>query len=183
MLREAIANETEIGLRAKSVMEAGALVSDEIVNGIVADRLKQADAENGFILDGYPRTLEQADAIESMLADRGQSLDAVVQMTVDDEELVNRVAGRFTCGNCGEGYHDEYKRPSNPDKCDVCGASEFKRRPDDNAETMRTRLLTYYKETAPLVGYYYVKDVLVRVDGMGEIDDVGNEIERVLERA
>ena len=183
MLREAIANETEIGLRAKSVMEAGALVSDEIVNGIVADRLKQADAENGFILDGYPRTLEQADAIEAMLADRGQSLDAVVQMTVDDEELVNRVAGRFTCGNCGEGYHDEYKRPSNPDKCDVCGASEFKRRPDDNAETMRTRLLTYYKETAPLVGYYYIKDVLVRVDGMGEIDDVGNEIERVLERA
>ena len=183
MLREAIANETEIGMRAKSVMDAGGLVSDEIVNGIVADRLDQTDAANGFVLDGYPRTLEQADAVHRMLAERGHALDAVVQMTVDDEVLIRRVAGRFTCGRCGEGYHDEYKRPSNPDKCDVCGASEFKRRPDDNAETMRTRLLTYYKETAPLVGYYYAKDMLSRVDGMGDIDEVGNEIEGVLESA
>ena len=182
MLREAIANETEIGMRAKSVMDAGGLVSDEIVNGIVADRLDQADAADGFILDGYPRTLEQADAVNRMLAERDQSLDSVVQMTVDDEVLVRRVAGRFTCGNCGEGYHDEFKRPANPDKCDVCGASDFKRRPDDNADTMRARLLNYYKETAPLVGYYYAKDMLQRIDGMGDIDEVANEIESVLER-
>ena len=183
MLRQAIADGTEIGLRAKSVMEAGGLVSDEIVNGIVAERLGKADAANGFVLDGYPRTLEQADAVNRMLNERGQSLDAVIQMTVDDEVLVRRVAGRFTCSNCGEGYHDEFKRPADPDKCDVCGASDFKRRPDDNAETMRTRLLTYYKETAPLVGYYYAKDMLARVDGMGDIDEVANEIEQVLERA
>ena len=183
MLRQAIADGTETGLRAKSVMEAGGLVSDEIVNGIVAERLGKADAANGFVLDGYPRTLEQADAVNRMLNERGQSLDAVIQMTVDDEVLVRRVAGRFTCSNCGEGYHDEFKRPADPDKCDVCGASDFKRRPDDNAETMRTRLLTYYKETAPLVGYYYAKDMLARVDGMGDIDEVANEIEQVLERA
>ena len=182
MLREAIANETEVGLRAKSVMEAGGLVSDEIVNGIVAERLDQSDADKGFVLDGYPRTLEQSDAVARMLAERGTSLDAVIQMTVNDDVLIRRVAGRFTCGHCGEGYHDEYKRPASPDKCDVCGASEFKRRPDDNAETMRTRLLTYYKETAPLVGYYYAKDMLQRVDGMGDIDEVANEIEAILER-
>ena len=181
MLREAIANGTEIGLRAKSVMESGKLVSDEIVNGIVAERIRQPDAENGFILDGYPRTLEQADAVQRMLDGHGSALDAVVELRVDDDLLVERVAGRFTCGNCGEGYHDEFKKPSTPGVCDVCGSDQFKRRPDDNAETMRTRLGAYYKETAPLVGYYYAKDMLRRVDGMGSIDEVLESVRTVLD--
>ena len=182
MLREAIANGTETGRRAKAVMDAGKLVSDEIVNRIVAERFDGADAASGFILDGYPRTLEQADELGRMLGERGTRLDAVVELKVDDDTLVERVSGRFTCGNCGEGYHDEFKLPATPGVCDVCGHQEFKRRPDDNAETMRTRLGAYYKETAPLVGYYYANDMLRRVDGMGEIDDVGAEIDRTLER-
>ena len=181
MLRAAIANGTETGRKAKAVMDAGKLVSDDIVNGIVAERLEEADAADGFILDGYPRTLEQADAVARMLADRGTPLDAVVELRVDDDMLVERVAGRFTCANCGEGYHDKFKQPEKPGICDVCGATEFKRRPDDNAETMRTRLNAYYKETAPLVGYYYAKGDLRRVDGMGEIDDISAAIIRVLE--
>ena len=181
MLRAAIANGTEIGLRAKAVMDAGKLVSDEIVNGIVAERIEEEDARAGFILDGYPRTLEQADAVARMLDEKGTPLQHVVELRVDDDALVERVAGRFTCGNCGEGYHDEFKQPATPGVCDVCGSTDFKRRPDDNAETMRTRLGAYYKETAPLVGYYYAKDMLRRVDGMGEIDEVATALERVLE--
>ena len=180
MLREAVAKGTEIGKRAKAVMDAGKLVSDEIVNGIVAERIGEADAASGFILDGYPRTLEQADAVSAMLAERDAPLDAVVELVVDDELLVERVAGRFTCGHCGEGYHDEFKKPATPGVCDVCGRQEFKRRPDDNAEVMRTRLLAYYKETAPLVGYYHAKGMLTRVDGMGAIDDVAEGIAAVL---
>ena len=181
MLRAAIANGTEIGLKAKAVMDAGKLVSDEIVNGIVADRLAEADAANGFILDGYPRTLEQADAVNRMLDERDARLDAVIELRVDDDILVERVSGRYTCGNCGEGYHDEFKQPATAGVCDVCGHKEFKRRPDDNADTMRTRLHAYYKDTAPLVGYYYAKDMLRRVDGMGEIDDVADGITEVIE--
>ena len=182
MLREAIANGTETGRRAKAVMDAGKLVSDEIVNGIVAERIDDPSASRGFILDGYPRTLEQADEVTRMLSERGTALDAVLELRVDDDMLVERVAGRYTCANCGEGYHDTFKQPATPDVCDVCGHREFKRRPDDNAETMRTRLGAYYKETAPLVGYYYAKDMLRRVDGMGEIDDVGADIDRTLDR-
>ena len=181
MLRAAVANGTETGKRAKAVMDAGKLVSDEIVNAIVAERLDEADATDGFILDGYPRTLEQADAVERMLDERGRPLDAVVELRVDDDLLVERVAGRFTCANCGEGYHDTFKRPAKDDVCDVCGASDFKRRPDDNAETMRTRLNAYYKETAPLTGYYYAKGMLRRVDGMGEIDEVAEGVRHVLD--
>ena len=182
MLRAAIANGTETGKRAKAVMDAGKLVSDEIVNGIVAERIEADDARGGFILDGYPRTLEQADAIARLLDERGTPLEHVVELRVDDDALVDRVAGRFTCANCGEGYHDTFKRPAAAGVCDVCGSTEFKRRPDDNAETMRTRLAAYYKETAPLVGYYYAKGMLRRLDGMGEIDEVANEIEGTLER-
>ena len=181
MLRAAIAAGTETGRRAKAVMDAGKLVSDEIVNGIVAERLEEADAQNGFILDGYPRTLEQADSVARMLEQRGTPLDVVVELVVDDEELVRRVAGRYTCANCGEGYHDEFKQPATDGVCDVCGGTEFKRRADDNAETMRTRLAAYYKETAPLVGYYYAKDMLRRVDGMGEIDAVDEAVRTILE--
>ena len=182
MLREAIKNGTETGKRAKAVMDAGKLVSDEIVNGIVAERVEQGDAANGFILDGYPRTLEQADALARMLRERDTPLDAVIEIRVDDDPaLVARVAGRFTCGHCGEGYHDEFKRPASPGVCDVCGHGEFKRRPDDNAEVMQTRLHAYYKDTSPLIGYYYANGMLQRVDGLGEIDEVQATIGRILE--
>lgn len=183
MLREAIANGTQTGRRAKAVMDAGKLVSDEIVNGIVADCLASVDAANGFILDGYPRTLEQADELARMLAASGTPLNAVVELYVaEDETLVERVAGRYTCANCGEGYNDTLKHPAVAGVCDVCGHTEFKRRPDDNADTMRMRLLAYYKETYPLVGYYYAKDMLRRVDGIGEIDVVTAELTGILEQ-
>ena len=181
MLRAAIAAGTETGKQAKAIMDAGKLVSDEVVNAIVADRIDEADAKNGFILDGYPRTLPQADAVEAMLSQRDTSLDAVIELRVDDDAMVERVAGRYTCAACGTGYHDTLKVPHEPGTCDKCGGTEFKRRADDNAEAMRTRLQVYYKETAPLIGYYYAKGRLRTVDGMAEIDAVSEEIARVLQ--
>lgn len=181
MLREAVAAETKVGLRAKAVMAEGKLVSDEIVNAIVSERLDQPDCARGFILDGYPRTLQQADALDAMLRDKGSRLDCVVELAVNDEQLVERVAGRYTCASCGEGYHDLFKKPAEADTCDRCGSHEFQRRADDNADTMRTRLQAYYKETSPLIGYYYAKGLLKRVDGMGEIGAVHDEISRVVE--
>lgn len=176
MLRAAVTAQTEVGKRAKAVMESGALVTDDIVNAIVAERIDQDDCANGFILDGYPRKLSQADELAVMLEERGISLDSVVEIQVDDEILVDRVSGRYTCGNCGAGYHDEFKRPKVEGECDTCDDLQIKRRPDDNAETMRTRLQAYYKETSPLVGYYYAKEMHVGVDGMGAIDEVGKAI-------
>ncbi|MEZ5791531.1 MAG: adenylate kinase [Nitratireductor sp.] len=181
MLREAVAARTEVGLRAKAVMDSGKLVSDEIVNAIVSERLDQPDCANGFILDGYPRTLQQADALGEMLTSKGIGLDSVVELEVNDEQLVERVAGRYTCAKCGEGYHDTFKQPKHADTCDRCGNHEFKRRPDDNAETMRTRLQAYYKETSPLIGYYYAKGMLRKVDGMGEIGAIQTAIRKVLD--
>lgn len=181
MLREAVAEQTEVGLKAKAVMESGKLVSDDIVNAIVSERLDKDDCANGFILDGYPRTLEQADSLGSMLENKSMPLDAVVELEVDDDALVERVSGRFTCAKCGEGYHDKFKMPKQAGVCDRCGSEEFKRRPDDNAETMRVRLQAYYKETAPLVGYYYAKHLLRRVDGMGEIGTVQEHVRDVLD--
>jgi adenylate kinase len=181
MLREAVAAETQVGLKAKTVMAAGKLVSDEIVNAIVSERLDRDDCRPGFILDGFPRTLEQADALSDMLIEKGMSLDRVIELEVDDDLLVERVAGRYTCAKCGEGYHDTFKQPKVQGTCDRCGSHEFKRRPDDNAQTMRTRLQAYYKETAPLVGYYYAHNLLRRVDGMGEIDAIQNSIQSALE--
>lgn len=183
MLREAVANGTEVGKKAKAVMDAGNLVSDDIVNAIVSERLDQDDCKNGFILDGFPRTLEQAEALSVMLSEKGSGLDHVVELKVDDEALVERVAGRYTCGNCGEGYHDTFKKPAKENVCDRCGHSEFKRRPDDNAEVMRTRLMAYYKETSPLLGYYYAKGDLKSVDGMGEIADIFNSVDDILKSA
>ncbi|MCK5934760.1 Adenylate kinase [Fulvimarina manganoxydans] len=180
MLRAAVAEGTEVGKRAKAVMDAGDLVSDEIVNQIVSERIDQADCENGFILDGYPRTLNQADSVEAMLAAKGLKLDRVIEMRVDDDVLVRRVAGRFSCANCGTVYHDEDKRPKAEGVCDTCGSTEFKRRPDDNADTMRTRLRNYYKDTSPLVGYYHCKGTLRTVDGMKPIDEVTQSIEAVI---
>jgi adenylate kinase len=180
MLRAAVAAETPIGLKAKAIMDSGQLVPDDVVVGIISERLDEPDVQAGFILDGFPRTLPQADALERLLGQKGLPLDAVVLLTVDDEVLVERVSGRFTCANCGELYHDTYRPTAQPGVCDRCGATEFKRRPDDNPETMRTRLRAYYKETAPLVGYYYAKRLLRPVDGMAEVDEVTRSIEDAL---
>ena len=180
MLREAVASGSKIGQRAKAVMDAGKLVSDDIVIGIVSDRVDQPDCEKGFILDGFPRTLQQADALEAMFEDKSMTLSAVIELQVDDDALVERVAGRFTCANCGEGYHDKFKLPAKLNTCDKCGSNEFTRRADDNEETMRTRLRSYYKETAPLVGYYYAKGNLRGVDGMGKINAIFASINEVL---
>lgn len=181
MLRAAVKAGTEVGLRAKAVMDAGELVSDEIVNAIVAERIDQPDCANGFILDGYPRTLAQADAVEAMLAQKGLSLDVAIEIRVEDEALVERIAGRYSCANCGAGYHDTHLKPKVDGVCDRCGGTEFKRRPDDNAETLRTRLMAYYKETAPLIGYYHAKGRLKVVDGMGSMDAVTSAIAAILD--
>ena len=180
MLRDAVKAGTDVGLRAKAVMDAGKLVSDEIVNAIVSERIDQPDAINGFILDGYPRTLIQADAVEQMLADKGLELDCVIELEVDDNVLVERISGRYSCAKCGTGYHDTNKKPHVAGVCDKCGSTEFKRRPDDNAETVRTRLEAYYKQTSPLIGYYYAKGKLRKVDGMADMDDVTGAIEKIL---
>lgn len=180
MLRAAVAAETEIGKRAKAVMDAGHLVSDEIVNAIVSARIDEEDCADGFILDGYPRTLNQADAVEVMLQDKGLGLDHVIQMQVDDDVLVSRVAGRYSCATCGAVYHDTDKTPKVDGVCDNCGSTGFKRRPDDNADTMRTRLRAYYKDTSPLVGYYHCKGTLRTVDGMQPIDEVTESIETIV---
>ncbi|WP_162654013.1 adenylate kinase [Lentilitoribacter sp. Alg239-R112] len=181
MLRAAVAEGTEWGKRAKEIMDAGGLVSDDIVNAIISERIENEDCKNGFILDGYPRTLRQADATEALLASKSMSLDAVVELAVDDSVLVERISGRYTCSNCGAGYHDQNLKPEKDGVCDKCGGTEFKRRPDDRAETVVDRLQTYYKETAPLVGYYYAKRLLRSVDGMADIDDVTSQINALFE--
>ncbi len=180
MLRAAVTAGTPVGLAADAVMKAGKLVSDEIVNGVVAERLAAPDCAKGFILDGYPRTLAQADALLAFLAKSGASIDRVVEMTVDDEVLVARVSGRFSCAKCGAVYHDVTHRPKVDAVCDRCGGPATKRRADDNAETMRSRLLTYYRETSPLIGYFHAKGLLKRVDGMGTIDEVAASIQGAL---
>lgn len=182
MLRAAKEAGTEVGLKAKAVMDAGKLVSDDIVIAIVSERIEQADCANGFILDGFPRTLVQADATERMLSDKGLNLSVVIELKVDDKELVRRVAGRYSCAQCGTVYHDTDKKPASEGVCDKCGSTHFKRRPDDNAETMTQRLEVYYKETSPLIGYYYAKGKLQSVDGMADIDHVTGEIEGILSK-
>ncbi len=181
MLRAAKDAGTEVGLRVKDIMARGQLVSDEIVNEIVAERIDAPDVRKGFILDGFPRTLVQAAALDKMLADRRRKLDAVIELRIDDaDELVRRVSGRYTCAKCGEGYHDTEKKPRKSGVCDKCGSIDFKRRPDDTAEAMRTRLKAYANETAPLVDYYAKKGVLKVLDGLGEIDAVKAAIAQVL---
>ena len=176
MLREAQASGSEMGQKVKDIMARGDLVTDEIVIGLIAEKLDGGAADAGAIFDGFPRTLGQADALGEMLESKGISLDRVVAMTVDDDALVARVTGRFTCGECGEVYHDVNKPPAKADVCDKCGATEFKRRADDNEESLRTRLMAYYKQTSPLIGYYYAKGLLKPVNGLGEIDEVKGAI-------
>ncbi|MCX8997868.1 adenylate kinase [Rhizobiaceae bacterium BDR2-2] len=180
MLRAAIAAGTDIGKKAKAVMDAGKLVSDDIVIGIVAERIEQPDCSKGFILDGFPRTLVQADATEAMLKAKGLELSAVIEIQVDDEVLTDRIAGRYTCAQCGAGYHDTNLKPKVEGVCDRCGSTHFKRRPDDNRDTVVARLQTYYKDTSPLIGYYYAKGLLHGVDGMASIDEVTASIEAIL---
>ncbi len=182
MLRAAVAAGTEVGKRAKAVMDAGKLVSDEIVIAIVSERIDQPDCEKGFILDGFPRTLIQADATETMLKGKGIELSKVIEIQVDDAILADRVSGRYTCANCGAGYHDTNLKPKAEGVCDRCGSTHFTRRKDDNRETVVTRLQAYYKETSPLIGYYYAKSKLKSVDGMADIDHVTNEIEAILSK-
>jgi adenylate kinase len=180
MLRAAVKAGTEVGKRAKAIMDAGNLVPDEVVIGIISDRLDQADTKNGVILDGFPRTLQQAAALDRLLSEKKRRLAVVIELKVDDAKLIERLAGRFTCAKCGAGYHDRFKPTKVKGVCDVCQSTEFKRRPDDNAETVGNRLMVYYRETSPLTGYYFCKGNLRTVDGMGAIDDIGAAIERVL---
>lgn len=180
MLREAVSKQSEVGLKAKAAMDAGQLVSDDIVIAIISDRIDMDDCSNGFILDGYPRNTAQAEALDAMLADKGMSLTAVVEIAVDDAVLVSRITGRFTCAKCNAGYHDEYKKPQVDGVCDSCGSSEFIRRKDDNEETVVERLKAYHDQTAPLLPYYKEKGVLLKVDGMAGIDDVTSQMDEVL---
>lgn len=182
MLREARSSGTEMGRRVAEVMDRGELVTDEIVIGLIREKLETARAPGGFIFDGFPRTLAQADELGALLEEEGQRLDAVIEMRVDDEALVQRITARSTCANCGEVYND-ISRPIPADgRCEKCGGTEFVRRADDNAESLRTRLFAYYKQTAPLIGYYHCKGVLHTVDGMGEIDSVSAAIRAILDR-
>lgn len=181
MLRAAVAAGTPVGLQAKAVMASGALVSDEIVNNILSERLDQPDVRAGFILDGYPRTPAQAEALDRLLAEKGMHLDYVIELAVDEEALVDRITGRFSCARCGAGYHDRYKLPKVEGVCDVCGSREFKRRPDDNEETVRTRMAEYRAKTAPILPVYEDKGLVRRVDGMAPIDEVKAQIAAILE--
>lgn len=181
MLRAAVAAGTPVGLKAKAVMDAGELVSDAIVTGILSERLDQGDVRRGFILDGYPRTPAQAAALEELLAEKGMHLDFVIVLAVDEDALVDRISGRFSCAQCGAGYHDRYKLPAREGVCDVCGATAFKRRPDDNAETVRTRLAEYRAKTAPILPFYEAKGLVRTVDGMAPIDEVKAAISAILE--
>ena len=183
MLREAVAKGTEVGREAKSIMEAGKLVSDDVINRIVAERIDQPDCANGFILDGFPRTIPQAAALDQMLAERGLKLDAVVEIKVDNQALVERISGRFSCAKCGAGYHDSFKPTAVAGVCDVCGGTEFVRRKDDNAETVAARLAAYEAQTAPLLPYYGHKGLVRTVDGMAAIGEVTAAIGRALGRA
>ena len=182
MLREARNSGTEMGRRVAEVMDRGELVTDEIVIGLIREKLETAEAE-GFIFDGFPRTLAQADALGALLEETGQSLDAVIEMQVDDEALIDRITARSTCANCGEVYNDITKPIPEDGKCANCGGTEFKRRADDNEESLRQRLMEYYKKTSPLIGYYYAKGLLRRIDGLVEIREVQQAIARVLDEA
>jgi adenylate kinase len=181
MLRAAIAAGTEVGKKAKAIMDRGDLVSDDVIIGIVSDRMDQPDIKNGVIFDGFPRTTAQAEALDKMLAGRNQKLDAVIEMKADDDALVRRISGRYTCAKCGQGYHDEFAQSKKPGVCDVCSGTEFTRRADDNEKTVRDRLAVYNKNTAPLVEYYKHKGNLMVVDGMGEIADVTSSISAILD--
>lgn len=180
MLRAAVKAGTPVGLQAKAVMERGELVSDAIVSALIGEELDGMGPQAGAIFDGYPRTAAQADALEAILAERGRTLDHVIELDVDEDALVERITGRFTCANCGKGYHDTFEQPKLPGTCDKCGSTEFKRRPDDNEETVRTRMAEYRAKTAPILPIYEARGIVARVNGMAEMDDVTKAIEGIL---
>ncbi|WP_037499843.1 adenylate kinase [Sphingomonas jaspsi] len=180
MLREAVAKGTPTGLKAKAIMAAGELVSDAIVSALISERL-DASSDKGAIFDGFPRTGHQAAALEILLDERGRKLDHVIELVVDEEALVERITGRFTCANCGAGYHDKFKLPKVEGTCDVCGSHDFKRRPDDNEQTVRTRMAEYRAKTAPILPVYEEKGLVRRVDGMGTVDEVAAAIDAILD--
>jgi adenylate kinase len=181
MLRAEVKSGSEIGREAKAIMERGELVSDGIITRMLARRVSQPDCAQGFILDGFPRTVPQAEALDVMLAELAMGLDHVIELEVDDGALVERIAGRFTCATCGEGYHDSFKQPKAEGVCDVCGGTAFTRRADDKAETVAARLDAYHRQTAPLLPYYQAKGLLRSVDGMAEMDEVTRQIGAILE--
>ncbi|ATW02279.1 adenylate kinase [Sphingorhabdus sp. YGSMI21] len=180
MLRAAVKAGTEVGKKAKALMDAGALVPDEVVSGIIGDKLDELGSEKGVIFDGYPRTAAQAESLDEILAERGRTLSHVIELGVDEDALVERIVGRFTCGKCGEGYHEIFKKPAVEGVCDVCGSSEFKRRPDDNEETVRTRMQEYRAKTAPILPIYEKRGIVRKVDGMGSMAEVNEAIEAAL---
>ena len=181
LLRAAVAAGTEAGKAAKAVMDAGGLVSDDIVLAVLKDRMSDPDTQAGVILDGFPRTTGQAEALDALLAESGQKIDAAVSMEVEDDAMVERVSGRYTCATCGEGYHDTFKTPKVDGVCDKCGGTDMKRRADDNAETVRSRLEAYHAQTAPLIGYYDARGVLQRVDAMADIGEVAQALGQVVD--
>ena len=180
MLRAAVASGSPLGQQAKRVMEAGELMPDEIIIDMIAERIDQPDCRNGFVLDGFPRTTRQAAALDDMLDRKRAALDGVIELTVDEDALIERIAGRFSCAKCGAGYHEKYKRPKVDGVCDVCGSTEFTRRKDDNAETVAARLEAYRGQTAPILPYYQGRSLLRQVDGMAEMNEVTRQIEAVL---
>jgi adenylate kinase len=181
MLRAAVKAGTPIGLKAKSVMDAGELVSDEIVDGLIGDKLDTMSPTQGAIFDGYPRTAAQAASLDVILSSRGRTLEAVIELEVDEDALVDRITGRYTCAKCATGYHDRYAKPTVEGVCDACGSTEFKRRPDDNAETVRTRMAEYRAKTAPILPIYAARGLLTRIDGMADIEHVSAAIETILD--
>jgi len=180
MLRAAVKAGTPVGLQAKAVMDAGELVSDAIVSALIGEELAALGEGQGAIFDGYPRTTAQAEALDRILAEHGTTLDRVVELAVDEDALVERITGRFTCANCGKGYHDKFEQPRLPGTCDKCGSHEFKRRPDDNEETVRTRMAEYRAKTAPILPIYEARGIVTRVNGMAEMDHVTAAIERII---
>ncbi len=183
MLRSLVASGSPLGQQAKEIMGAGRLMPDELMVTMIAERIVEPDCANGFILDGFPRTVAQAEALDRMLADKGLKLDCVIEMACDDEALVERITGRFACAKCGAGYHDRFKQTKVAGVCDVCGSLEFVRRADDTAETVRTRLQQYHQMTAPILPYYAERGMLKKVDGMASIDEVTSQIDARLAAA
>ena len=180
MLRAVVASGVPLGQQAKEIMAAGKLMPDELMIEMIAERISQPDCSTGFILDGFPRTVPQAEALDRMLGEKGLKLDHVIEMKVDDAALVERITGRYTCAKCGRGYHDKFEKPKVDGVCDNCGSTEFTRRADDNAETVTTRLAAYHKQTAPILPYYKERGVLEAVDGMADINIVTGQIEALL---